>query len=224
MFVFCHVVISGVSCYSFLWLELVPPVILLASVRRPGSLVLSWISVVRILSAGKLISCREGAQISGVHTCFLADDEGLKQGLAQKMCCLCSLHAHLHSLVSEGHGTQDGSLTRSGGQRPPRQTTLIWRGKCPDVWSLKRGLSQKLCCFCSPHSHLCRLVSEGFRDPRWLPHMLWKSPPGQTPFPWQGRCWMSGAWNRVCPRSCVASAVCLLTLRSQWADLHRLFI
>jgi hypothetical protein len=41
--------------------------------------------VVRILSAGKLYSCKEGAQISGVWTCLLAEDEGLKQGLSQKL-------------------------------------------------------------------------------------------------------------------------------------------
>jgi hypothetical protein len=43
--------------------------------------------VVRTLSAGKLSSCREVAQISGVRTCLLAEDEGLKQGLSQKLCC-----------------------------------------------------------------------------------------------------------------------------------------
>jgi hypothetical protein len=40
-FAFCHLVISGVSCYSCLWLELVPPVIMLTSVSRPESLDLS---------------------------------------------------------------------------------------------------------------------------------------------------------------------------------------
>jgi hypothetical protein len=88
------------------------------------------------------------------------------------MCCLCSLHAYLHSLVSEGHGTQDGSLICSVGQSPPVQTPLLWWGRCPDVWGLKWGLSQKLCgfclsqklcCFCSLHSHLRRLDSEGSR-------------------------------------------------------------
>ena len=29
--------------------------------------------MVRVLSAGKLFSCREGAQISGVQTCLLAE-------------------------------------------------------------------------------------------------------------------------------------------------------
>ena len=65
-FAFRHLVISGVSCYSCLWLELVPQVIMLASISRPGRLALSLVSVVRVLSAGKLSSCREGAQISGV--------------------------------------------------------------------------------------------------------------------------------------------------------------
>jgi hypothetical protein len=37
-FTFLHLVISGVSCYSCLWLELVPQVILLASISRPGRL------------------------------------------------------------------------------------------------------------------------------------------------------------------------------------------
>ena len=161
MFAFCLLVISGVSCCSCLWLELVLPVILLASVSRPGILDLSRVSVVRVLSAGKRSSFREGVQISGVQTCLLAEDECLKQGLSQKMCCFCSLHAHLHRLVSEGHRTQDGSLTCSGGQSPPGQTPLLWQGRCPDVWSPKWGMSQKLCCFCSPYSHLCRLVSEG---------------------------------------------------------------
>jgi hypothetical protein len=41
LFAFCHLVISGVSYYSCLWLELVPPVILLASVSTPGIQTLS---------------------------------------------------------------------------------------------------------------------------------------------------------------------------------------
>ena len=41
MFAFRHLVISGVSCYSCLWLELVPQVIMLASISRPGRLALS---------------------------------------------------------------------------------------------------------------------------------------------------------------------------------------
>jgi hypothetical protein len=46
---------------------------MLASISRPGILDLSLVSEVRVLSAGKLSSCREGAQISGVRTCLLAE-------------------------------------------------------------------------------------------------------------------------------------------------------
>ena len=73
MFAFRRLVISGASCYSCLWLELVPQVIMLASISRPGRLALSLVSVVRVLSASKLFSCREGAQLSGVGTCLLAE-------------------------------------------------------------------------------------------------------------------------------------------------------
>jgi hypothetical protein len=73
MFAFCHLVISEASCYSCLWLELVPQVIMLASISRPGRLALSLFSVIKVLSAGKFSSCREGAQISSVQTCLLAE-------------------------------------------------------------------------------------------------------------------------------------------------------
>jgi hypothetical protein len=141
MFTFHHLVISGVSCYSCLWLEFVPPMILLASVSSPGIPALSWVSVVRVLSAGKLSSCRKGAQSSVIQTCLLAEDEGQKQGLSQKWCCFCNLHSHLCRLVSEGPGIQDGSLTCSGSQSLPGRAPLLWWGRCLDVWSPKGGLS-----------------------------------------------------------------------------------
>jgi hypothetical protein len=72
-FAFRHLVFSRASCYSCLCLELVPQVIILASISRPGRLDLARVSVVRVLSAGKLSSCREGAQISGVRNCLLAE-------------------------------------------------------------------------------------------------------------------------------------------------------
>ena len=72
-FAFCHLVISEASCYSCLWLELVPQVTLLASISRPGRLALSLVSAGRVFSAGKLSSFSEGAQISGIRTCLLAE-------------------------------------------------------------------------------------------------------------------------------------------------------
>jgi hypothetical protein len=92
------IVVSG-------WSLFLPPVILFASVCSPGSPDLSCFSVFRALSAGKCSSCREGAQRSGVQTCLLAEDEGPKQGLSQMICCLRSLHAHLHRQVSKVPGT-----------------------------------------------------------------------------------------------------------------------
>jgi hypothetical protein len=58
--------------------------------------------VVRVLSAGKLSSCREDAQRSGTQICLLSEDEGWKWGLSQKLCCFCSLYTLLCRLVSEG--------------------------------------------------------------------------------------------------------------------------
>lgn len=84
-FAFRHLVISEASCHSCLWLELVPQVTLLASISRPGRLDLSLVSVVRVFSAGNLSSYREGAQISDIQTCLLAEDEGLKQDLSHKL-------------------------------------------------------------------------------------------------------------------------------------------
>jgi hypothetical protein len=54
MYGFRHLVISGVRYSSWLWLELVAPVILLVSVSTPRSPTLPWIPVVSALSAGKL--------------------------------------------------------------------------------------------------------------------------------------------------------------------------
>jgi hypothetical protein len=48
-------------------------VTLLASISRPGRVALSLVSVGRVFSAGKLSSCREGTQISGVRTRLLAE-------------------------------------------------------------------------------------------------------------------------------------------------------
>ena len=50
--------------------------------------------MVRAFSAGTLSSCREGAKISDIQTCLLAEDEGLKQGLSQKL-----LASVVHTLI-----------------------------------------------------------------------------------------------------------------------------
>jgi hypothetical protein len=114
--------------------------------------------VVRALSAGKLSSYREGAQIPGVWTSLLAEDEGLKQDLLQKLCCFCSPHSHLHRLDSEVSGNQDGSPRCSGKALLGRADTSPLAGRCPDVWSLKRDLSQLLSS--RDLGHVCQLCAQ----------------------------------------------------------------
>ena len=105
-FAFRHLVISGVRCSSCLWLELVPPVILLASVSTPenptltrvpvsdylcrqvlhlqagvqksGALIHLLSPVVRALPVGRITFDKEGSQGSGSQLCLLAEDEGPK--------------------------------------------------------------------------------------------------------------------------------------------------
>jgi hypothetical protein len=79
-------------------LELDPPVILLASVSTPGSPTLSWVPVVRALSADKLSSCREGAQKCGAQIHLLSrgfralpglsSDGEVAQGSESQLCLL----------------------------------------------------------------------------------------------------------------------------------------
>ena len=73
--------------------------------------------------------------------------------------------------MSEGPGKQDGSLTCSGDQSPPRRLPLLWLGRCLDVCSPKQTLSQKLCCFCLSQKLCCFCLSQKlFRFCSPLPH------------------------------------------------------
>jgi hypothetical protein len=182
-------------------------------------------SVVRVLSSGKLSSFREGTQRSGVQIYLLAEYEGLKQGLSQKMGCLCSLCSHLHRLVSKGPKTHEGSLTCSGGLSPPRWSPLLLQGRCLDVCSLKQGsVPEAVLLLQSAHSpsavpvHELTCADWSQRDLREKmapsPALGVRALPGGR-FSSDGEgAWMSAAQNRAYPRSYVASAVCLLTLHS----------
>ena len=115
----------------------------------------SWDSSSLLTLSGQTTLCRQALPLHGRYTdiCLLGDDEFSKHGLSQKMCFLCSLRAHLLRLLSEERGMQDGSLTRSEIQSPPGWTPLFCHGKCSDIFSLKWGLFQKLCCFRSLLAH-----------------------------------------------------------------------
>jgi hypothetical protein len=112
--------------------------------------------VVRALSVGKLSSYREGAQISGVRTSLLAEDEGPKQDLSQKLCCFGLSQKLLASVVHiltcadyfwQSLGTKMAPADAEAKPSRAGQTPVLWPGRWQDIWSPKRGLSQKLCGF-----------------------------------------------------------------------------
>jgi hypothetical protein len=123
---FCHLIISGVICSSWLWLELVPPVILLASIITHGSPSFCWVPMVRVLSAGKFSSGMECAQRSGALLCLLAEDEGTK-GLCQRS----SVPSVAHTLSWTNWSLRDPGYKmvispESWGQIAPWRLTLLW--------------------------------------------------------------------------------------------------
>ena len=110
--------------------------------------------MVRALSAGKLSSYREGAQISGVRTSLLAEDEGPKQDLSQKLCCFGLSQKLLASVVHtltcadyflQSPGTKISPANPEAKDSRAGRTPVLWQGRSPDVWSLKMALPQKLC-------------------------------------------------------------------------------
>ena len=143
------------------------------------------------------------------------------------MCCLCSLQAHLHRLVSEGPRTQDGFLTCSSSQSLPR---------CPDVWSPKWGSVPEavlllpvpedglLLLFSSSPSAFCELTCTDWsqRDlgDKMAPSLALavRALPGGHLASGGEVAWMSAAQNRACPRSCVSSA-CPRNCVASWTQL-----
>ena len=130
-FAFHHLVISGVSCYSCLWLEIVPLVILLASISRPGRLDLSsefqWSDH----------SLQASSPLTGKVHRYLAfgPPSWPKTGLfpqavllqpVTEAVSLCSPHSHLHRPVLEGSGNQDGSPRCSCKALPGRVDTVSY--------------------------------------------------------------------------------------------------
>ena len=113
--------------------------------------------MVRALSAGKLSSYREGAQISGIWTSLLAEDEGPKQDLSQKLCCFGLSQKLLASVVHTftcadyfwwSLGTKMSSSDPESKSSRAGQTPVLWPGRWLHVWSPKRVLPQKLCGSC----------------------------------------------------------------------------
>jgi hypothetical protein len=127
-----------------------------------------WRSVPLSPHPHQLSSCRAGGQISGTWTCILAEDEGPKLGLSQNLCSFCSPNSHLCRLVLVGSGNQDGSPRCCGKAFLCGVDTSALAGKVPgclepEMGSASEGLwllpVPEAVSFCSPHSHLHRLVS-----------------------------------------------------------------
>jgi hypothetical protein len=110
--------------------------------------------VVRAVSASKLSSYREGAQISGIRTSLLAKDEGPKQDLSQKLCCfglsqkllasVCTL-SPVQTTFRQSPGTKMAPVDLEAEASWASRTPVLWLGRWSDVWSPKRVLPQKLC-------------------------------------------------------------------------------
>ena len=80
----------------------------------------------------------------------------------------CSPHSHLHRLVSEGSGNQDDSPRCSCKALLGRADTYPLAGRVPGCLEPEKGAASEALwlppvpeavSFCSPHFHLCRLVS-----------------------------------------------------------------
>ena len=161
MFAFCHLVVSGVRCSSCLWLGLVPPASLLASVSAPGSPTLSKVPVVRALSAGKLSSPREGAQRSGAQIHLLAEDEGPKGP-----CPRSSVASVAHALSWADWSLRDSGykmtlLPDSQCQRPLWRPSLLSDPKILGVLGgLLNGESS------GDRGTVCRVQAQGGKEPQ----------------------------------------------------------
>jgi hypothetical protein len=128
--------------------------------------------VVRALSAGRLSFFKEVAQISVVWTCRLAEHEGPKQELSQKLLAFV-----VHTFTCADYSCWSLGTTMSPADAPTPHSQagwipLFWPGRCPDVWSLKRGLPQKLCGSCLSQKLLASLVHT-LTCPTLVSHSWW---------------------------------------------------
>jgi hypothetical protein len=105
--------------------------------------------------------------------CLLVRHSGGQRYLIMVIAHGTALHSdywwHAHDCLRHGSPQE---MAPPGALAKPSwagRTPLLWQGRCLDVRSLNQGLPQKLCPFClsqklcsfyCPYSHLHRLVSE----------------------------------------------------------------
>jgi hypothetical protein len=206
MFAFHHLVISGASCYSCLWLELVPQVILLASISKPGRLALSsecqWSDY----------SLQASSPLTGeVHRYLALGLHSWLKTKAQNRTCpeaellwpvpeavsFCIIHSHLCRILSEEFWNQDACSRCSGQVLQARADPYPLAGKVASCLGPEKGAalealwllpSPEALIFCIPYSHLCRIHLEGSRNQDVCCQCSGKAFPCQAgPYPLAGK-------------------------------------
>jgi hypothetical protein len=180
IFAFHHLVIFGVRCSRYLWLELVPPMILLASVSTPGVQLFPesqwaeyslwacsplvgevWVLALRSASWLKMKAWRDPfleALLLLQPTCSPVQT-GFWETRDTRWC------SYLSTVVRAFPG---GWPTSGGGGGRRGRCTEVWVSAMLPSWEWKPEgtLSKKLCCLFGPSILLSGLVSElpGIQD------------------------------------------------------------
>jgi hypothetical protein len=206
MFAFHHLVISGASCYSCLWLELVPQVILLASISRPGRLDLSsefqW-SEHSLHASSPLMGKVHRYLALGLHSWLKTKAQNRTCPEAELLwpvpeaVSFCIIHSHLCRILSEEFWNQDACSRCSGQVLQARADPYPLAGKVASCLGPEKGAalealwllpSPEALIFCIPYSHLCRIHLEGSRNQDVCCQCSGKALPCRVdPFPLAGK-------------------------------------
>ena len=136
--------------------------------------------MVRALSPGKLSSYKEGAQISGVWTSSWPKMKAQNRTFPRscvalacpRSCCFSSPHSHLCRVLSAEFRNQDVFRQSLGKVLLGRVDTCPLAGKVARCLEPEKGAASEVLwlpsvpeavSFCSPHSHLCRLLSAEYQ-------------------------------------------------------------